>query len=199
MKSPEMSISMINRTQELLKYGSAHANTLFLTKQMLLSSDKTFNGIKLHSEAVHWSDDRIQYGAGRYTDCMSTEHQHVTHGDRNFARTSKNKFTVASEMLFNTIKMKVADTLHRKMASIEEENIEDENGYVSSDDSVLSVDKFANLPTYKSEKIFLENGALMYSSKIAQGNFEKKKLSDILHPFLSKIKLSGCFSTTTEK
>jgi hypothetical protein len=29
MKGPEMSISMINRTQELLKSGSAHANTLF--------------------------------------------------------------------------------------------------------------------------------------------------------------------------
>jgi hypothetical protein len=128
----------------------------------------------------------MQYGAGRYTDCMSTEHQHVTHGVRNFARTSK-KITVASEMLFNTIKMKVADTLHRKMACIED--VTDENGYVSSDDSVLSVDKFANLPTYRSEKIFFENGALMHSLKIAQGIFEKKNLSGILHPFLSEDKI----------
>ena len=91
MKSPEMSISMINRAQELLKSGSAHANTLFLTKQVLLSFNKTFHGIKLHSEAVRWSDDRMQYGAGRYTDCMSSKHQHETHGVRNFARTSKKK------------------------------------------------------------------------------------------------------------
>ena len=133
----------------------------------------------------------MQYGAGIYTDCMSTEHQHIAHGVKNFARTSKRKFSVTSEMLFNTIKMKVADTLQRKMLMHDEriDHVGEDDGssdYDSLHESVVSVDEFANLPTYKSHRLFFEDAHLMYMSRVGTIQSEKKYISYLLHPFLSE-------------
>ena len=173
MKCPEMTYRMIDECQQLLKSGAVHCNNLFLLKQNLLKSSKTFNGVKLHAEAVHFTDDRKNYGAAIYTDCMSTEHQHVAHGVRNYARTSKRKFSVTSEMLFNTIKMKVADTLMSKVIRLDDAG--------SSDCSDHEEDNFENLPTYSSKPVRVCNDAIMFTSTTS--------VNSALHPFLNDKKV----------
>ena len=173
MKCPEMTYRMISECQQLLKSGAVYCNNLFVTNQKLLKSTKTFNGVKLHAEAVHFEEDRKNYGAAIYTDCMSTEHQHVAHGVRNYARTSKRKYSVTSEMLFNTIKMKVADTLMTKVIRLEDTE--------SSDCSDHDEDKFENLPTYSSKQVQVCNEAIMFSPTTS--------VNAALHPFLNDKKV----------
>jgi hypothetical protein len=89
----------------LAKSCISHALDLFNMKQLMLSSDKGFQGFKLHA-LLHTCINILLFGTMSFMDTNVFEHGHNKDGVESFQRTSKRRRTCNKEMTFNILKRK---------------------------------------------------------------------------------------------